>query len=74
MQSIKNKVEEFSKTHPGCRNFLQNFIEKKEQQYKKVKDYYDKDKIFHRAKEMCEYDVVSIKNLFFLVLNTNLSC
>ena len=59
MQSIKNKVEEFSKSHPDCRNFLQNFIEKKEEKIIKVKDDYDKEKLFHKTKEICEYDIAS---------------
>ena len=59
MQSIKNKVEEFSKVHPDCRNFLQNLIQKKDEEINKVKD--EKGSIFQKAKDLCEYDVTSIK-------------
>ena len=61
MQSIKKRVEEFSKNHSDRRNFLQNFIEKKEEEINKVKDDYEKGKIFHKAKETCEYDVANFK-------------
>ena len=40
MQSIKNKVDEFSKSHPGCSVFLQNIIEIKEEEINKLKDDY----------------------------------
>ena len=32
MQLVKNKVEEFSKTHPDCRNFLQSVVRKAEEE------------------------------------------
>ena len=32
MESIKNKVEEFSKSHPNCRNFLQDIVRKAEEE------------------------------------------
>ena len=74
MESIKNKVEEFSKSHPDCRDFLQDIVKEAEEEINKEKNDYEKGVVFEKAKELCKYDVANFKNRFFLVLSTNLSC
>ena len=36
MEFIKNKVEEYSKSHPNCRNFLQDIVKKAEDEINKA--------------------------------------
>ena len=74
MQSIKNKVDEFSKSHPGCSVFLQSLIKIKEEEINKLKDYYEKEKFLNRPKKYASLMLQISKNLFFLDLNTNFSC
>ena len=59
--SIKNKVQEFLKTHPNCKSFIQNIVREADEKIKKEKDDYEKQKAFEKAKEICEYDVTSFK-------------
>ena len=61
MKSIKNKVEEFSKSHPNCRDFLQDIVKKTEEEINKEKNDYEKGVVFEKAKELCEYDVANFK-------------
>ena len=74
MESIKNKVEEFSKSHPNCSNFLQDIVRKAEEDINNERNDYEKDVVFENAKKLCEYDVSNFKKPVFLVLNTNFSC
>ena len=37
MQFIENKVEEFSKSHPDCRNLLQDIVRNAEEEINEVK-------------------------------------
>ena len=50
MQSIKNKVEEFSKSHPNCRNFLQDHVKKAEEEINKENIDYEKGVVFKKLK------------------------
>ena len=61
MQLIKTKVEEFLKNHPDSRNFLQDYVKKREKVIIQEKDDYENGKIFENAKELCEYDVAKFK-------------
>ena len=61
MESIKNKVEEFSKSHPDCRDFLQDVVKEAEEEINKEKNDYEKGVVFEKAKELCEYDVSNFK-------------
>ena len=61
MESIKNKVEEFLKSHPSCRNFLQDIVKKAEEEINKEKNDYEKGVVFEKANDFCEYDVASFK-------------
>ena len=62
MQSIKNKVEEFLKSHPNCKgDFLQDIVRKAEEEINKEKIDYEKGVVFEKAKELCEYDVSNFK-------------
>ena len=63
MQSIKSKVEDFSKSHPSCRNFLQDIVKKFEEEIDKEKYDYENGLMFEKAKELCGYDVASFKKL-----------
>ena len=61
MKSIKNKVEEFSKSHPNCRDFLQDIVKKTEEEINKEKNDHEKGVEFEKAKVLCEYDVANFK-------------
>ena len=61
MESIKNKVEEFSKSHPDCKNVLQDIVKKAEEEINKEKHDYENGKMFEKAKELCEYDIEKFK-------------
>ena len=61
MESIKNKVEEFSTSHPNCRVFLQDIVKKTEEEINKEKHDFEKGVVFEKAKELCEYDVEIFK-------------
>ena len=65
MQSIKTKVEEFSKSNPNCGSFLQNFLKKREEKINKIKDDYKKGKVLEKVREICEYDVANFKKLAY---------
>ena len=58
MQSIKTKVKE---NQPHNRNFLLDFVKKKEELKNAVQDDYKNGKMFEKAKEFCEYDVEKFK-------------
>ena len=58
MQSIKTKVEE---NQPNNRNFLLDFVKKKEEVINAEQDDYENEKMFEKAKELCEYDVAKFK-------------
>ena len=60
MQSFKNKVEEFSKSHPNCRDFLQDIVKEAEEEINKEKIDYEKGVVFEKAKELCEYDAANL--------------
>ena len=53
MESIKNKVEKFSKSHPCCRSFLQNIVRKAEEEINEEKNNHEKETVFEKAKELC---------------------
>ena len=61
MQSIKIKVEEYSKKNPHNRNFLEDYVKKREEVIYAKQDDYENGKMFESAKELCEYDVANFK-------------
>ena len=61
MQTIKDKVKEFSVSHPNCTSFLQNFVQHKEEEINKGKNDYEKGTMLEKAKALCEYDVASFR-------------
>ena len=62
VESIKNKVEEFLKSHPDCRDFLQDIIKEAEEEINKEKNDYEKGVVFEKAKDFCACDVSNFKN------------
>ena len=61
MESIKNKVEKFSKSQSGCKSFLQNIVRKAEEKINEEKTDYEKGTAFEKGKALCEYDVANFK-------------
>ena len=65
VKSIKNKVEDFLKDHPKCRNILTNIVETWEEKINEEEYVYKKEKVFEKAKEFCEYDAANFKKSAF---------
>ena len=61
MDSIKNKVREFVESHPSCRSFLQDIVDKREDEIKKEENDFKERKAFDKAKKLFEYDVTNFK-------------
>ena len=73
MESIKRKIEEFLKSHPDCRNFLQDIVKKVEKEVDKEIDDYEMKMCLKKRKSYINMILRISKNLFFLALNTKLS-
>ena len=66
MESIKNNVEEFSTSHPNCRDFLQDIVRKAEEEINEEKHDFEKGVVFEKAKELCKYDISNFKKVVLL--------
>ena len=64
MQSTRIKVQKFLKTYPQCKNILYKHIKEYEAVINKKDKKYNAEKIFEKAKSLCEYDTANFKKPF----------